>query len=122
MKIRRFFLRFAVALFSLAAMQSFAENRYIRTTITYLLHRDNVTHITLKGVPLTNIQGAGLACSGGGLENPVILVSSPNYKTYRDALMMAYALKQEVNLIFESTQKCVNDTYPIAWAIDFVGQ
>ncbi len=74
----------------------------------------------LKGAALTAIQGAGLACSSN-LENPVILVSSPNYKTYRDALMAAYALKQEVNLIFESTQACYAG-YPVAWAVDFVGQ
>ena len=122
METRRFFLHLAVALFSLTAMHSFAEIKYVRTSVGNLLHRDNVTHVTLTGAALTAMRTSVFPCSAqGDLANPVILVSSPNYKTFRDALVLAHTLNKEVNLIFETSASCAFNAYPVAFGVDFVG-
>jgi hypothetical protein len=122
MRIRHFIIRFAVTLCTLTAMHSFAEIKYVRTSVGNLLHRDTVTHVSLTGTALTGIRSAIFSCSAqGDLANPVILVSSPNYKTFRDTLMIAYALNKEVNLILETSTPCAYNSYPVIFGVDFVG-
>jgi hypothetical protein len=122
MKTRRFFLRFAVALFSLAAMQSFAEIRYVRTTVQTMLHRDYGTHFYLSPAVTDLVKAAGLACPiSDKFSIPVVLFSSVNYKTYRDSMMLAHSLKEEVNMIFDTTTPCVLGGYPVVNFVDLVG-
>jgi hypothetical protein len=122
MKTRRFFLRFAVALFSLAAMQSFAEVRYVRTTVQTMLHRDYGTHFYLSPAVTQLVKNAGLACPQSAEMNaPVVLFSSVNYKTYRDSMMLAHSLKEEVNMIFNTDTPCYLGVYPVVNFVDLVG-
>jgi hypothetical protein len=122
MKTRRFFLRFAVALASLAAMQSFAEVRYVRTTVQTMLHRDYGTHFYLSPAVTQLVKDAGLACpQSASLNSPVVLFSAVNYKTYRDSMMLAHSLKEEVNMIFDTTTPCAFGVYPVVNFVDIVG-
>jgi hypothetical protein len=123
MKTRRFFLRLAVALFSLAAMQSFAaEPKYVRTTVQTMLHRDFGTHFYLSPAVAELVRTAGLACpQSTGLNAPVILLSGANYKTFRDTIMLAHSLKEEVNMIFDPATPCYLGLFPVVFGVDLVG-
>jgi 3-hydroxyisobutyrate dehydrogenase-like beta-hydroxyacid dehydrogenase len=122
MKTRRFFLRFAVALASVTAMQSFAEVRYVRTTVQTMLHRDYGTHFYLSPTVTQAVKDAGLACpQSANLNAPVVLFSAVNYKTYRDTMMLAHSLKVDVNMIFDTTTPCLFGVFPVVNFIDLVG-
>jgi hypothetical protein len=122
MKVRRSFYKFAATIFSVAAMHSFAAITYVEATVPELLHRDYGTHIKLQSPATTNIQSLGLQCPGPSLPYPLVLFSGANYKTYRDTLMSAYALKREVRIYFETTQACYAGVYPIIFGIDLMQQ
>jgi hypothetical protein len=120
MKARRFIYRMAAGLFAGVAIQSFAGLISVQTKPVELWPREWGMHVLIESTAVA--QMTGLQCTGGNLTYPVILQTDPNYKTYRDALMLAYTLKGNVRLFFDTAKPCWNGQFPYIYAIDVLAQ
>jgi len=120
MKSRHFFYQLFVILFSTMALQSFAALVVIQTKVTELWPRDWGFHVVMESQTLSQL--TTLQCTGNNLQYPLVLLTNPNYKTYKDTIMLAYTLKRNIRVFFENSTPCAAGVYPIIYAVDLLAQ
>lgn len=115
--VNRFILA-VVAIFSIHASNANAALVTVNAEITALIVRDYGIHFLLTLRP-GSAPLAGLQCTNPDtLFVPIVLPTNPNYKAYKDIVMLAFALKRPVNVHFESTKLCYHNAYPETIGVD----
>jgi hypothetical protein len=124
MKVSRLTYRLAVGLFSAVALQSFAATFYVQTKVSEVWVREYGTHAVMDVSTLSTMGAQGLACSGNNLRLPIVVPSATdlNQKMFRDTLLMAYALKTDVRVTFDTSRACFNLAFPVIIGVDMVAQ
>jgi hypothetical protein len=120
MRVRRLTYRLAAGLFSAVALQSFAVVFSVQTKVAEVWTRDWGTHPVMDTTTLTTMSAQGFPCSGNYLRSPVTLLTDPNHKTYRDTLLLAYTLKSDVKIFFDTSKPCYNLAFPAIIGVDLV--
>lgn len=120
MKSRHLFYQLFAILFSTMALQSFAALVSIQTKVIELWPRDWGFHFVIDSQTLSQL--TTLQCTGNNLQFPVIQITNPNYKTYKDTILLAYTLKRTIRIYFDNSTPCANGVYPIIYAIDLLAQ
>lgn len=111
------FILAVAAVFSMHAPNANAAVVSVAAEITVLIVRDYGIHVGIKLLP-GSAPLAGLQCTNpNALTAPIFLPSNTNYKAYKDAVMLAFALKRPITVHFDSTAPCFSD-YPLIIGID----
>ncbi len=117
MKSRRFARGLVAALFSTVALQSSAALVSVQSKVLEIWTRDWGMHVVLE--PSVVSQLGGLQCTNvDNLRTPLIAITDPNYKTNKEALQLAYVLKTNVRVFFETSKPCLGSQYPFIYAVD----
>jgi hypothetical protein len=113
----------AVVAFCLAANTSFAELISIDSKVLQLLPRDWGLSVRIEPIAAQELQTKGVSCADNSL--PVIELNKPSYKTSKDALLLAYAMKKKVRFYIERVATsapegavCLGGFAPKIYAID----
>jgi hypothetical protein len=112
-----------LAVACLAANTSFAELVTVDSKVIQLLPRDWGLSVRIEAAVAQELQGKGVACVDNSL--PVIEINKPSYKTSKDALLLAYAMKKKVRFYIEKVPVlapegavCLGGFAPKIYAID----
>ena len=109
----------ATLIFSLTATSAFAQLAVVTTKVLEMSPRDWGFHITIETASATILTGQGVTC---GINNaPVFLLTKPDYKSTRDALMLAYSMRKTIRIYVDKSPGatvCLSSNFPIIYAID----
>lgn len=119
MKSRHLFYQLFAILFSTMALQSFAALVNIQTKVAEIWTRDWGFHFVIESQTLSQL--TTLQCTGNGLQYPFVLLTNPNYKSYKDTIMLAIALKRNIRVYFDTSTPCLSGV-PVIYAIDLLAQ
>lgn len=111
----------AATVFCLTATSSFAALTAVNTKVHELSPREWGFHFNMDAAAAAALTTNGLACPVNGA--PVFLTSKPDYKTTKDAIVLAYTLNKTLRVYFDTTpppgeQLCLGGNYPRIYAID----
>ena len=119
---RSAFLRVSAAtVFCLTATSSFAVLTSVQTKVRELAPREWGFHFTMDAAAASALTTNGLACPINFF--PVFLLSKPDYKTSKDAIVLAYTLNKTLRVYFDTAPPpaealCIGGNYPRIYAVD----
>jgi hypothetical protein len=113
----------AVSVVCLAANTAFAELVAVDSKVLQLLPRDWGLSVRIEPAVAQELQAKGVSCADNSV--PVIEINKPGYKTSKDALLLAYAMKKKVRFYIERVPAlapegavCLGGFAPKIYAID----